>query len=312
MDSRNTSPYSPAQRKVLWISVSAAVLLAAATSFPFRQRASNAAQPASATLEVEIPDNAPRSLAEESLVQQQRSIIEDMAIIVPLAQKIPPSVVLARLINALPAGVSLSEVTLDNRGSAACLSFAAVAHSETQAGAIVEALRSEPLFPNVRLISDGSSAAENWGANVQIPLKPTGNSSPLMAAKSPAAPPPLADLDTQTARVQRDITMLESVLPAASSVEPLQKQIVQLAAANSLQLTATKSLPGHELSGCIEQSLEISLSGSFNGFYSFLLQLESLPRLKTVTKLQMRDSDEHNGDMQATITVDVFSKLPPG
>ena len=116
----------------------------------------------------------------------------------------------------------------------------------------------------------------------------------------------------QRRSVQRDVILLQSLLPVQGSLEPLQNQIVQLAAANSLQMSASRSLASHELSRCIDQPIEICISGSFNGFYSFLLQLESMPRLKKVTALQMRESAEHNGDMQATLRLDVFSKPPPG
>ena len=97
MDSCNTSPYSRTQRKVFCVLVVGAVLLAAVTNFPFRQRSSKAAQPAEAAVDRETLENAPLTQSDETLIFQQRSIIDDTTMIAPLADAIPTSLLLAKL-----------------------------------------------------------------------------------------------------------------------------------------------------------------------------------------------------------------------
>jgi hypothetical protein len=50
----------------------------------------------------------------------------------------------------------------------------------------------------------------------------------------------------------------------------------------------------------------MSLSGDFNGFYAFLLQLEKLARITRVTQMQLQKIDEHDGQMQAQMTLSIY------
>jgi Tfp pilus assembly protein PilN len=311
MYSRNTSPFSPAQRKIFWTLVGASALLGAATSFPFRQSSSSGAITSETALDQEIAGNPGGSSIEPTFELQQRSLVEDVATIAPLVQRVAPSVVLAKLTNALPSGVALSELSLGTRDAAVSINFTMTAHNEEDADRFINALRNETLFANVHLISGIPAGVNQWHARVQMMLRQIGDARPMFV-QSRRTPAALADSMTPVSdRLQRDMTMMDSVLPAKSSIDSLQEQVVQLAAANSLQLSSIKALPSCEVSGCVDEPLELSIGGSFNGFYSFLLQLESLPRLKNLSQLQIRESVEHNGDMEAALRVEIFSKLRP-
>ena len=50
----------------------------------------------------------------------------------------------------------------------------------------------------------------------------------------------------------------------------------------------------------------MSLSGDFNGFYAFLLQLENLPRITRITQMKLEKINEHDGDATAQITLSIF------
>ena len=55
-----------------------------------------------------------------------------------------------------------------------------------------------------------------------------------------------------------------------------------------------------------EQPLEMSLTGDFNGFYTFLQKVENLPRLTRVTKMQLTKMNDKDGEMQAQMTLSIF------
>jgi Tfp pilus assembly protein PilN len=288
------------------------VLLGAATSFPFRQTSSSGAITSAATHDQEIVGNSSGSAADGALELQQQAFVQDVSVIAPLARGIPPSIVLATLARALPGGVAVSELSLATRDSTEGVTFTVMAQDRAGANSFAKALSSEEMFEKVHLIPGISRAGGLWRSQVQMAITPTRAGSRPVFSESGLLPASIAASKGESDRLQRDIAMLDTVLPEKSSIDSFQKQIVQLAAANSLQLSSIKSLPSQELFGCIEQPVEISISGSFNGFYSFLLQLESLPRLKDLSQLRMRQSAEHNGDTEAELRVDVFSKLRPG
>jgi len=50
----------------------------------------------------------------------------------------------------------------------------------------------------------------------------------------------------------------------------------------------------------------MSLAGDFTGFYLFMQQLEKLPRLTRVTDMTLTKISDHDGQMQATLTLSVF------
>ncbi len=56
-----------------------------------------------------------------------------------------------------------------------------------------------------------------------------------------------------------------------------------------------------------EQSIQMTLSGNFNGFYSFLLELEKLPRITRITQMKLTKLTEHDGE--ATASRRAFSSI---
>ena len=50
----------------------------------------------------------------------------------------------------------------------------------------------------------------------------------------------------------------------------------------------------------------MSLCGDFSGFYEFVLQLEKLPRLTRITQMNLSKIHNHDGDMEAKLTLSIF------
>jgi type IV pilus assembly protein PilO len=117
------------------------------------------------------------------------------------------------------------------------------------------------------------------------------------------------DLAAQADRAQTDAAFLDSLLPPESATEQTLKDLHQLAVANYLQIATIRRGPAFETSGYVDCPIEFTATGDFNGFYSFLLQIEGLPRLKRITRIQLQSSATSEGDIQASIIVDVFSEV---
>jgi Tfp pilus assembly protein PilO len=111
--------------------------------------------------------------------------------------------------------------------------------------------------------------------------------------------------------LQKNASLLDTLLPSDPKIDPLLQQICQLASLNSLHVNQINPLPSRPLATAIDQPVAMAVSGNFNGFYSFLLQLEALPRLKRMSHVQLHKSPDHNGEVQANLTMDVYSDLSP-
>lgn len=126
----------------------------------------------------------------------------------------------------------------------------------------------------------------------------------------------LADLDRSTAGIddmnrkikelQDAVQFFESKLPQEKDVETVLAQVWKMAEANSLQARTIKSGKTERTANYSEQSIQMDLSGDFTGFYLFMQQLERLPRLTRVTDMTLTKISEHDGQMQATLTLSIF------
>jgi type IV pilus assembly protein PilO len=126
----------------------------------------------------------------------------------------------------------------------------------------------------------------------------------------------LADLDRATAGIadvghkveelQQAITFFESKLPQEREIDKVLKEVWQMAEANALTTKTIKTAKAQRSASYSEQPIEMSLSGNFDGFYSYLLQLERLPRLTRVSTMMLEKISGRDGEMEAKLTLSVF------
>jgi type IV pilus assembly protein PilO len=116
----------------------------------------------------------------------------------------------------------------------------------------------------------------------------------------------VSDVKTKIAELHQAVTFFESKLPQAREMDKILKEVWQTAEANSLQTRTIQPGRSQRTANYSEQPIELSLSGNFNGFYAFLLQLERLPRLTRVTRMELQRISDHDGEMQAKLTLSIF------
>jgi|tagenome__1003787_1003787.scaffolds.fasta_scaffold19586786_1 type IV pilus assembly protein PilO len=120
------------------------------------------------------------------------------------------------------------------------------------------------------------------------------------------------DMPNKIAELQKAIDFFASKLPQAKEMDKVLTEVSQMADANSLQSNTVKSLKTERGRSYSEQSIQMSLSGDFNGFYSFLLQLEKLPRITRVTSMSLQKISERDGEMTASLTMSIFFEPDTG
>jgi type IV pilus assembly protein PilO len=113
-------------------------------------------------------------------------------------------------------------------------------------------------------------------------------------------------LDQKINDLQKTILFFDSRLPAEREVDTVLKEVWQMAQDNALQTRTVKTLPTESIASVRRQPIEMSLSGDFRGFYSFLLALEKLPRLTRVTDMDLQKINERDGEMTAKVTLSIF------
>ncbi len=118
--------------------------------------------------------------------------------------------------------------------------------------------------------------------------------------------PGLDELQARIFDLEKAIIFFESKLPPAKGIDSILDDFWKMAEANSLQIKTIKTLRSERLIRYGEQPIELSLRGNFYGFYSFLSQLEKLPRITRLTQMSLQKVPEHEGEMEAHLTLSIF------
>ena len=114
------------------------------------------------------------------------------------------------------------------------------------------------------------------------------------------------DLKQKIDDLQKAISIVENKLPQEREIDKVLKEVWQMAEANNLQTKTIRTMKSERAASFSEQPIEMSLAGDFEGFYVYLQQLEKLPRLTRVTKMDLNKMNNREGAMEATLTLSIF------
>jgi type IV pilus assembly protein PilO len=114
------------------------------------------------------------------------------------------------------------------------------------------------------------------------------------------------DLTKQLEQLKEAIGVIESKLPNKSQIHEVLEQVTVIAQKQGLEPKTIRTLKDKDNSGYIEQPLKMELKGNFSSFYSFLLELENLPRIMKVRELKLEKQKTDEGQIAADFIVSIF------
>jgi type IV pilus assembly protein PilO len=121
-----------------------------------------------------------------------------------------------------------------------------------------------------------------------------------------AATAGIEDMNAKIDELSGAIKFFEQKLPQEKDIGDILQQVWDMAKTNSLQSKTVKPDKAETGPNFCELPIQMSLSGDFNGFYSFLLQLEKLPRITRITQMKLDKINEHDGETTAQLTLSIF------
>ena len=131
----------------------------------------------------------------------------------------------------------------------------------------------------------------------------------------------VAGLSKQLEQLQEAVKFFESKLPPKSEIDKVLHDVTVIVQTQGLRSKRVLRLKRKDNSGYIEQPLKIELEGNFNSFYSFLLELDKLPRIMKSRELELkkqidnkpRPSEERvEGQIAADFIVSIFFQNEAG
>ena len=114
------------------------------------------------------------------------------------------------------------------------------------------------------------------------------------------------DLTKQLEQLEEAIGFFESRLPPKSQIHEVLEQVTVIAQKEGLEPKTIRTLTEKDNSGYIEQPLKMELVGNFSSFYSFLLELENLPRIMKIRELKLNKQTTDEGQIEADFIVSIF------
>jgi type IV pilus assembly protein PilO len=114
------------------------------------------------------------------------------------------------------------------------------------------------------------------------------------------------DVNKQTEQLQEAVRFFESKLPPTSEVHKVLEQVTVIAQKQGLKPKTIRTLVQKNNSGYVEQPMNMKLVGSFTSFYSFLLELEKLPRIMKLRELKLEKETQGEGQIGAEFIVSIF------
>ncbi len=114
------------------------------------------------------------------------------------------------------------------------------------------------------------------------------------------------DMTKQLAQLEEAIEFFESKLPPKSQIHEVLEQVTVIAQKQGLKPKTIRTLKKKDNSGYIEQPLKMELEGNFSSFYSFLLELEKLPRIMKIRELELDKRTDSDGRIAANFIVSIF------
>jgi type IV pilus assembly protein PilO len=120
------------------------------------------------------------------------------------------------------------------------------------------------------------------------------------------------NLTKQLEQLEEAIKFFESKLPPKSQIHKVLEQVTVIAQKQGLEPKTIRTLKRENNSGYIEQPLKMELEGNFSSFYSFLLELEQLPRIMKIRELKLDKQSSTEGQIAADFIVSIFFQNKTG
>ena len=114
------------------------------------------------------------------------------------------------------------------------------------------------------------------------------------------------DITKQLEKLEEAIAFFESKLPPSSQIHKVLEQVTLIAQKQGLKAKTIRTLQTKDNSGYIEQPLKMQLEGDFSSFYSFLLEIEKLPRIMKFRELNLKKQSTDEGQISADFIVSIF------
>jgi type IV pilus assembly protein PilO len=148
------------------------------------------------------------------------------------------------------------------------------------------------------IFSKANAKREAWEADALAKQRDLSNLKTVTAG--------ISDVSRKINDLEAAIKIFDGKLPQARDVDMILQQVSQISQSCGLVTRTVRPDRSITTANYSEEPITLSLTGSFEGFYQFLLNLEKLPRLTRVTKMNLTKINDTEGQMTAELTLSIY------
>ena len=114
------------------------------------------------------------------------------------------------------------------------------------------------------------------------------------------------DLNAEVEKLAHAVEFFESKLPAEHEIHKVLADVTNIADKQQLETRLFKTGKTKPFSLYNEQPIEMELYGSFESFYQFLLEIEQMPRITKISKMEIEKDNDIPGAMTVKFVLSIF------
>lgn len=112
-----------------------------------------------------------------------------------------------------------------------------------------------------------------------------------------------ADLEKANALIAERVAEIEQRLPSGKEIDQIVRQVSQLAVDAGLAPPTLKTAKPVAAARYKEQPLELTTTGSFHGFYEFLVAMERMPRITRIVEMTIKHGEDTEIEVAFTLSI---------
>ncbi|MCC6833270.1 MAG: type 4a pilus biogenesis protein PilO [Thermoleophilia bacterium] len=115
-----------------------------------------------------------------------------------------------------------------------------------------------------------------------------------------------ADLARANEEIASRLTEIEARLPSSKELDLVVRRVSDIAVRCGLAAPVLNSATPVEAALYREQPLEMKITGTFDAYYKFLLEIEKMPRITRIPDLRMQRVTTEDGVMSVEFTLSIY------
>jgi len=116
----------------------------------------------------------------------------------------------------------------------------------------------------------------------------------------------IEDLGSEVSKLQDAVTFFEAKLPKHHEIHRVLEQVTKIVEKRQLETKLFRTLKPEPFAAYSEQPIEMTVTGDFDAYYQFLLELEKMPRITKVKGMKLEKVLEKEGTTKAEMELSIY------